>query len=174
MKLLLILGATLASAAVLAACGSGGGGSATASMPSASGKTVSVASVGDAGRVLVDSSGQALYASDQEASGKVMCTGSCLSFWKPLTTKTAPTESGVSGKVGTLMRPDDGAQQVTLNGKPLYTFVQDSPGEATGDGFQDAFNGQQFTWNVQNAMGSGSSASSSSSSSSSSGGGYSY
>jgi predicted lipoprotein with Yx(FWY)xxD motif len=44
-------------------------------------------------------------------------------------------------------RPD-GTRQVTLDGRRLYTFVQDEPGEVTGDGFSDAFDGQQFTWHV--------------------------
>ena len=85
MKKLFTFGAVIAVAAVLAACGgSSGGESATAA--SSGGGTVSVAEIEGAGNVLVDSSGQALYASEQETgAGKVMCTGACTSFWKPLT-----------------------------------------------------------------------------------------
>ena len=69
MKKLLMLAAIVAAVA-LAACGGGSGnGSATAAAPGANGMTVAVKNLGDAGRVLVDSSGQALYASDQEANG---------------------------------------------------------------------------------------------------------
>jgi hypothetical protein len=32
--------------------------------------------------------------------------------------------------------------------------VEDEPGEVTGDGFSDAFGGQQFTWHVVGADGS--------------------
>jgi hypothetical protein len=67
--------------------------------------------------------------------------------------------------------------QVTYNGKPLYTFSQDQPGQVTGDGFQDAFNGQQFTWHVVTASNSGGASQSGGSSSgnaSSSGGGSGY
>lgn len=151
-------------ALAVAGCGGGGGGSATAAMPSTGGMTVSVADIGSAGRVLVDSSGQALYASDQEtASGKVMCTGACNSFWKPLTVSGgAPTGSSDAGKLGVVKRPD-GTKQVTANGKLLYTFTQEGPNQVTGDGFQDAFNGQQFTWHVV-SVGNGGSASSASSS----------
>ena len=151
-------------ALAVAGCGGGGGGSATAAMPSTGGMTVSVADIGSAGRVLVDSSGQALYASDQEtASGKVMCTGACNSFWKPLTVSGgAPTGSSDAGKLGVVKRPD-GTKQVTANGKLLYTFTQEGPNQVTGDGFQDAFNGQQFTWHVV-SVGNGGSASSGSSS----------
>jgi predicted lipoprotein with Yx(FWY)xxD motif len=177
MKRLLVLGVMIAAAAALAACGSSGGnGSATAATPNSSGQAVSVANISGAGRVLVDSNGQALYASDQEKSGKVMCTTGCTSIWMPLTVKGgAPSASGVSG-LGTVKRPDDGAMQVTYKGMPLYSFTQEGPGEVTGDGFHDAFNGQQFTWHmVSVGMGSGSGSSSSgNSAASSSGGGYSY
>jgi hypothetical protein len=51
---------------------------------------------------------------------------------------------------------------------PLYSFTQDGPGEVTGDGFKDAFDGKRFTWNVVAVGGSAGSSSSSDSSSSSS------
>jgi predicted lipoprotein with Yx(FWY)xxD motif len=152
MKKLLILGAALAASAALAACGGSGGGSAApASSSGGSTATVSSEDIGSAGRVLVDSSGQALYASDQEANGNVLCTGACLSFWKPLTVGGAtPTGASVPGSLGTEQRPD-GTKQVTYDGKLLYTFTEDQPGEVTGDGFSDAFAAQQFTWHVVHA-----------------------
>jgi predicted lipoprotein with Yx(FWY)xxD motif len=157
MKKLLILGAAIAAAAVLAACGSGGGGATATAMSGSGGAVVSAKSIGGVGRVLVDSSGQALYASDQEtAAGKVLCTGACNSFWMPLTASGNSAKGSVAGgKLGVVKRPD-GGQQVTYNGKLLYTFTQDKPGQATGDGFQDAFNGQQFTWHVVSVSGNGS------------------
>ena len=149
MKKLIAVLAAIVAAVAIAACGGGsdGGNSATAATPATSGQTVSVKDVGDAGRVLVDSSGQALYASDQEAGGRVMCTGACLSFWKPLTIKGGDPHGSVPGKLGVITRPD-GGMQVTFDGRPVYSFTQDGPGEVTGDGFMDAFDGQQFTWNV--------------------------
>jgi predicted lipoprotein with Yx(FWY)xxD motif len=63
-----------------------------------------------------------------------------------------PTAADGVGKLGTVKRPD-GTMQVTAAGKPLYTFVQDSPGKVTGDGFSDDFNGQKFTWNAALAEG---------------------
>ena len=171
MKKLLILGAAAAVAVTLAACGGGGGGGATAAAPSA-GKTVSVKEIGGAGSVLVDSSGQALYASDQEAAAgnKVLCDGACNSFWKPLTVSGGASSAGsVPGKVAVAKRPD-GSSQVTYNGKLLYSFTQDGPDQVTGDGFKDAFDGQQFVWHVMNVgNGGGSSAGSSSGNGSSAG-----
>jgi predicted lipoprotein with Yx(FWY)xxD motif len=137
--------------------------------------TVAVSDIGGAGTVLVDSQGDALYTPEQEASGKILCTGSCLSEWMPLTASGSsnPTASAdVTGKLGTVKRPD-GGQQVTIDGAPLYTFVEDGgPGNVTGDGFADQFDGQSFTWHVVRGDGTTSSASQSGSTTTSSGGGY--
>jgi predicted lipoprotein with Yx(FWY)xxD motif len=173
MKKLLIPGLMLAAAATLAACGGGGGGGGATAATSSGGGAISVMNIGGAGMVLVDSSGKALYASDQEsAAGKVLCTGACNSFWTPVTANGGSPDAGsVPGKVGTIKRPDGGLQ-VTYNGKPLYTFTKDQAGQVTGDGFQDAFGGQQFTWHVV-SVGNGGSGSAGSTKSGG-GGGYSY
>jgi Secreted repeat of unknown function len=72
----------------------------------------------------------------------------CTSFWIPLTIGAgAPSGNALPGKLGVVER-GDGARQVTFEAKRLYTFVDDEPGEATGHGFSDAFDGQQFTWHV--------------------------
>lgn len=156
-----------ASAVALAACGGGS----SDSMPAAAGsETVSVEAVDGVGDVLVDAQGDALYSPDQEAGGKVLCTGACASIWEPLTLPDGdqPTgSSGVNAKLGTVERPD-GSNQVTFEGKPLYTFAEDpEPGTVTGDGFTDAFGGMSFTWHVaaQGPVSSGST---------STGGGYGY
>jgi predicted lipoprotein with Yx(FWY)xxD motif len=151
MKRLLLAGSALVAAIALAACGGAGGDSSnpSAAAPSSNGAaTVSVQEIGDAGRVLVDSTGKALYASDEEAQSAVVCTDSCVDFWTPLTIEMgAPSGSSVPGTLGVVERPD-GTKQVTFDGKRLYSFTQDAPGEVTGDGFSDAFDGQQFTWHV--------------------------
>jgi len=153
MKKLLLGGIVIAAAVALAACGGGGGGSATASSGTG-GNTVSTMSVSGTGTVLVDSSGQALYASVQEsAAGKVLCTGACNSFWQPLAASGKVTSSGsIGGKLATVKRPD-GSTQVTYNGAPLYTFTQDSPGNVKGNGLSDDFNGQHLTWHTVTADG---------------------
>jgi predicted lipoprotein with Yx(FWY)xxD motif len=145
---LLIPGAALASALVLAACGGGGSDSSDSAPAAASGMTVAVKSIDGIGDVLVDSGGKALYTSDVEADGKVRCTGACTSFWKPLTTDSAkPSVAGDVGSVGVVSRPD-GAKQVTVGGKLLYTFSEDAPGKVEGNGFADDFDGRHFTWNA--------------------------
>jgi hypothetical protein len=69
--------------------------------------------------------------------------------------------------------------QVTYNGMPVYTFTQDTPGQATGNGVMDSFDGTSFTWTAVMTGGSAASSGStgaaapSTSSSGGSSGGYS-
>ena len=115
--------------------------------------TVSVKKLGTAGNVLVDMKGRALYTNDQEHAGTIVCTGACVSFWKPLLVTPKPTAtSSLPGKLGFVKRPD-GRRQATYNAKPLYTFTLDKPGTVTGDGAKDAFGGHRFSWHVVHATG---------------------
>ena len=147
-----LLAATAVAASLgLAACG-GGGSSSSSTMPPTS-TTVAVKPVSGVGNVLVDSAGKALYSSNVETGGKVLCTGACTSFWKPLTVGAAtPTAAAGAGKVTVVKRPD-GTRQAALDGKPLYTFVQDAPGKVKGNGFTDDFAGQHFIWTAVMAGG---------------------
>jgi predicted lipoprotein with Yx(FWY)xxD motif len=146
----------IVAALALGACGGGSSGGAasapgSAASPAAGGggaATVSVKQVGGVRDVLVGADGMALYTPEQEAGGKIVCTGSCLSIWKPLTPMGGrPTAKGDAGRLAVLERPD-GTRQVTANGKPLYTFAEDAPGKVTGNGFSDAFGGRHFTWHA--------------------------
>jgi predicted lipoprotein with Yx(FWY)xxD motif len=153
MKSLIALGIATIAAVALAACGGSNGGAATAAGSDTGSTTVSVRQLPGVGSVLVDHTGKALYTSDVEARGKIACQGACNAFWKPLPPGAAkPTASAGAGNVGVITRPD-GSRQVTDNEKPLYTFSEDSPGKATGNGFTDDFDGHHFTWNVVRAGG---------------------
>jgi predicted lipoprotein with Yx(FWY)xxD motif len=151
MRRLLISLAAVVAVLALAACGGDGYDSGNPPPAVQSGDdtaTVSVEELGDSGRVLVDSAGRALYAADEEADTSVVCTGACTSFWMPLTTDGgAPSGSSLPSELGVVER-GDGTRQVTFDGRRLYTFVADGPGEVTGDGLSDAFDGQRFTWHV--------------------------
>jgi predicted lipoprotein with Yx(FWY)xxD motif len=138
-KRLLIVGAVGGAALVL--------GIALALAGTGSKPTVSVKRIAGKGNVLVDAKGRALYRNDQERGRMVLCTGACLSFWKPLVVSGTPKGKSLPGKLAVVKRPD-GRRQVTYNGKLLYTFTLDNPGKVTGDGFKDAFGGQMFTWHV--------------------------
>jgi predicted lipoprotein with Yx(FWY)xxD motif len=147
----------LAAAIVLvaSACGGSSDTGAAASGAASGTGTVSVRSVDGVGDVLVDAKGSALYASEQEAGGTIVCTGACVAFWSPLTVGAGrPSAAGaLHGKLGLVSRPD-GARQVTFRGRPLYRFTQDpSPGVVTGNGFADSFGGRSFTWHVATPSG---------------------
>jgi predicted lipoprotein with Yx(FWY)xxD motif len=135
---------------------------------------VSVRKLAGVGTVLVDRSGKTLYTPQQEANGKIGCTGGCLSFWFPV--KVTPgadlrASGGITGVLGKIHRGDDGVNQLTYNGKPLYTFQLDhAPGQAHGNNFTDRFGGESFTWHAVTTRGAAAGAGQASSP----GSGYSY
>jgi predicted lipoprotein with Yx(FWY)xxD motif len=138
---------------------------------------VGTKSVSGVSNALVDSSGKVLYTNDMDTGSKIACTGQCLTEWVPLAAPSSgqPTsdDSAVQAKLATVKRPD-GSSQVTFGGMPLYTFVEDGPGQATGNGFRDSFGGTNFLWTAATASGNAGSSSTTTtgSSSGSSGGAY--
>ena len=105
----------------------------------ASGATVNATAVGTIGTVLVDgATGKTVYtfAKDTKDSGTSACLTGCITKWPALTVPAGSTPSagtGVTGKLGTITRSDDGTLQVTYNGLPLYFFKNDkAPGDANG------------------------------------------
>ena len=132
-------------AVVLAACGGGNEGSSTSS--AASPGTVAVRSV-DNTRVLTDSTGRTLYSADVEKGGRILCTAGCTSFWNPVSASSTQAKSAAANlnlDLGVVKRPG-GARQLTFDGKPLYSFTEERPGQLKGNGFVDDFHGTQFTW----------------------------
>lgn len=114
--------------------------------------TVAISNVSGTGDVLVTADGMALYTTEQEPGGKPACvTTSCVAMWVPLTVSAEQDPTGpdtLSGRLGTVARPD-GARQVTLDNKPLYTFTLDEvAGKVTGNGLSDTFDGTTFRWQV--------------------------
>jgi predicted lipoprotein with Yx(FWY)xxD motif len=86
--------------------------------------------------ILVTKTGRTLYSLSVERHGKFICTGGCLSFWKPLTVKKGQKPAGVPG-LATVKRPDHRIQ-VAYRGAPLYTFYLDRKrGDIMGNGFRD-------------------------------------
>src|SRR5579862_7127384 len=104
---------------------------------SGSSPDVTVTSVPQFGNVLTTGGGLPLYTFASDHNGVSTCTGSCLQVWPPLTIAagTSPTASATvpPGSLGAAVQ-SDGRNQVTWNGMPLYTFVSDTPGNATGNG----------------------------------------
>jgi predicted lipoprotein with Yx(FWY)xxD motif len=141
-RTLLFLGALLAVAA-LAGCG----GSAEHALPTTSdgrAATVGVAGTG-LGEVLVDRKGLTVYLFARDSGTVSACAGACAVSWPPLRVRGAPlVGSGATpSDVGRTVRAD-GSSQLTYNGHPLYTFVNDKkPGDTNGEGI-NAFGGSWF------------------------------
>jgi len=96
-------------------------------------------------KVLVTRKGFTLYSLSAETHGRFICTDkTCMSLWTPLAIARGTKPTGAN-HLGTVRRPD-GRTQVTYRGKPLYTFVEDKPGQAKGEGFKDV-----GTWHVASA-----------------------
>jgi predicted lipoprotein with Yx(FWY)xxD motif len=160
LRIAVIALAVIAASVALAACGDDDSDSdttAAGSTTAAGGaETISVQSVGGL-EALVDAEGKVLYTNDLDTAKKVTCTAECAVDWVPVTSDSGePTsdDPSVAAKLGVVTNPE-GASQVTYEGKPLYTFIQDPPGEVTGDGFVDSFAGVTFTWTAATAAGSG-------------------
>lgn len=97
--------------------------------------------------IVVNSGGRTLYELSPETTHHLLCKSTaCFGFWPPAkVSKHAKltTAAGIKGKLGTLHR--DGFYQLTLGGRPLYTFAEDgASGQANGNGIK-SFGG---TWHV--------------------------
>jgi predicted lipoprotein with Yx(FWY)xxD motif len=183
----LVAGAVAASAAIaLAGCAAPSGGTTAAGAGAGSGSgsgsggatTVSVRDVSGMSGALTTADGRTLYFSDQE-NGAVRCISSaCTDVWIPLTVPAGSQPSGpgqLAGRLGTVHRPD-GAAQVALDDRPLYTFSFDKgAGQASGDDQRDSFDGTAFTWHLATAAGgTGSASTTTTAPASTAGGGYGY
>ena len=84
------------------------------------------------GVVLTTSNRQAIYVWRSEPRGKIRCTGSCAKAWPPVIVKKGvmvPMHyAGIKGDFGTIRRPD-GSRQLTLDGRALYTYAHEKPGQ---------------------------------------------
>jgi predicted lipoprotein with Yx(FWY)xxD motif len=93
--------------------------------------TVKTATIGGVA-VLTNAKGLTLYWFAPDTPTMSKCTGDCAAYWPPVT-GTPKAGPGVTGRLGTIKRPD-GSVQATYDGHPLYTYVGDSgPGQANGN-----------------------------------------
>jgi predicted lipoprotein with Yx(FWY)xxD motif len=91
----------------------------------------------DLGRLVVDGGEFTVYRYDKDSTNppKSTCTGPCAQQWKPVPAAATQHLNGLDQTaVGTLTR-DDGTDQATLHGWPLYRYAKDTmPGETAGQG----------------------------------------
>jgi predicted lipoprotein with Yx(FWY)xxD motif len=119
--------------------------------------------------VLTNSKGFTLYWFGPDTSTTSKCTGSCATYWPPVTGPVT-AGAGVTGTLGTITRAD-GTVQATYDGHPLYTYVADTaPGQNKGNGIS-ASGGP---WYEMTVSGSKAAVAPAGSTSTSAGGGYGY
>jgi len=86
--------------------------------------------------ILVNGKGLPLYFYKPDTPSRSLVSGALATLWPPLD-GTSPTERGATGTLHVVNTAN--GSQVTYNGHFLYTFAEDSPGQATGQGVQNFF-----------------------------------
>ncbi|MFI1753610.1 hypothetical protein [Streptomyces sp. NPDC020571] len=105
---------------------------------------------GTYGKMLVDEKGRTLYLFEKDKKDKSMCNGDCAKAWPPFTVKAEPTAGdGVKKDLLKTIKRDDGSEQVTYNGHPLYRFADDQKAGDTNGQDVDAFGAKWFVVNPE-------------------------
>jgi predicted lipoprotein with Yx(FWY)xxD motif len=162
---------------MLAACGSSAASSPSAGstahvvVPAGSGiKTVSISQ----GKVLTNAKGRTLYWYAIDTANKSNCNGKCATFWPPVPASTKVSGVSLPGKFGSITR-SDGSKQLTYDGHPLYTFVEDTaPGTDKGNGITTSGGNTADLWWAVTPSGAKLAVAKPAAGSSSGGGGYGY
>lgn len=80
--------------------------------------------------ILVDEAGLSLYTFDADSFNVSACKGGCLNVWPP---QHVPAGALVNPPFG-MITGNDGQNQLTLNGMPLYHYQADKkPGDTFGE-----------------------------------------
>jgi len=101
---------------------------------------VKVAEKEEIGKYLTDGKGMTLYRFANDMEGVSNCTGDCLVNWPAFYVDPAAVVEGCEASdFGTITR-DDGGEQTTYKGMPLYYFINDnSPGDTNGHGLKEVW-----------------------------------
>ena len=89
-----------------------------------------------AGPVIANGAGMTLYVfvDDLLTRSPSACVGDCINDWPPALVSGKVREVGdITGRIGTVARFGK-ERQLTMDGRPLYTFSGDTPGEIRGNG----------------------------------------
>jgi predicted lipoprotein with Yx(FWY)xxD motif len=83
------------------------------------------------GRILFDANGQVVYVFEIDGRNRSACTSAeCVKAWPPVLTREPPSAGADADKnLLATIRRSDGRLQVTYNGRPLYFYEHESPGE---------------------------------------------
>jgi predicted lipoprotein with Yx(FWY)xxD motif len=137
-----LLAAAAALTFVLSACGddddAGSDSSNTTRTTEVAEVAVQSRAIDGLGNVLTDNAGLTLYFfdNDKPVKPKSTCNGQCAMRWPPLLTSDGEgVGDGIDAAMLGEVTRDDGAEQYTFNGLPLYRYVDDkAPGDASGQG----------------------------------------
>ncbi len=93
----------------------------------------------DLGTIVVDADGMTLYMFMSDDQGPSVCNDECAGNWPPLTGNVTAGEGLEPSLLGTATR-DDGSEQPTYGGWPLYYFAADAAaGDVNGQGVGDVW-----------------------------------
>ena len=90
------------------------------------------------GGMLANAVGKTLYTFDKDTagSGKSVCNDTCAALWPPAVASAEAKDD----KTLSVITRGDGSKQWALDGRPLYTYVQDQKaGDMLGDGFKSVW-----------------------------------
>lgn len=93
------------------------------------------------GEYLADSEGMTLYFFTNDVPETSNCTDDCLVNWPAFSASDIEAPEGYEeDDFDTITREDNGEEQVTFKGYPLYYFISDSAeGDVNGQGLNDAW-----------------------------------
>lgn len=89
------------------------------------------------GKVLTDGEGFTLYRFDKDTADPPAsnCEGDCAKTWPVVSAGNAKAAAGTDASLLSKVTRDDGTEQLTVGGWPVYRYAQDTePGEAKGQG----------------------------------------
>ena len=87
------------------------------------------------GNYFTDTEGMTLYWFKKDSPSVSVCAGPCLEKWPIYFRPTVAAPAGVNESDFATITREDGKQQTTFRGYPLYYFFNDKkPGDTTGQG----------------------------------------
>lgn len=96
---------------------------------------VDIASKEGVGSYLVDPNGMTLYQFKNDSKNTSVCTGECAAMWPAFYSRNIIVPHGLKASDFGAITRDDGKQQTTYKGLPLYRFSGDAkPGDVNGNG----------------------------------------
>ena len=94
---------------------------------------------------LVNEAGESLYMFEADEQGESACYDACAQAWPPVTAEESlEAAEGIDREKLDTIEREDGSEQVTYDGHPLYKFVKDrEPGQTKGQDV-DGFGGEWY------------------------------